>query len=552
MKVAIYSRKSRFSATGDSIDNQIQLCKEYCSSMMKNAEISEFLIYEDEGFSGGNTNRPNFQKLMQDAKAKKFEILICYRLDRISRNVADFSNTLEILQRYDIDFISIREQFDTSTPMGRAMIYIASVFAQLERETIAERIRDNMLELAKSGRWLGGVTPIGYKSSPISFFDENMKERKMHKLTPIPEQLKIVQLIYKLYLEHKSLSKVEAYFLENRITTRRGGNFDKAKIRIILSNPVYVKSTDAVFDYLSSLGIAVYGIADGVHGLLRYNKQKTVLNDNGRSIKVDRSTNDWLVAMSNHEGIIEGSDWIEVQKILELNKNKCFSSARTHNAILTGMLRCNKCGSNMTITHGGHSENNKKIFYYRCAMKKNSKGTRCDSKNVRADQIDTVIINSIKEIGCNKESILHQLQLAQKKKKDDTYILDKKGKLENDLEQKQKQINNLVDKISLNIDLEDIFIEKVKILKQEIEELKQEIDKCVSQEEQQENEELTATFIQLLLDKCSIIDTLTIDEKKLLVRGLFKKITWDSDTQTVEATPIFASEISSSEDDKKK
>ena len=96
--------------------------------------------------------------MMDAAKKRQFKAIIVYRLDRISRNVSDFSGLIEELARLDISFISIKEQFDTSTPMGRAMMYIASVFSQLERETIAERIRDNMHELAKTGRWLGGTT----------------------------------------------------------------------------------------------------------------------------------------------------------------------------------------------------------------------------------------------------------------------------------------------------------------------------------------------------------------------------------------------------------
>ena len=154
-KVAIYSRKSVFTGKGESIENQIEMCKDYYNRTHNNNEV-EFLIYEDEGFSGGNINRPRFKELITDAKNKKFKALVCYRLDRISLNVAYFSSTLELLQDNDIEFISIKEQFDTSTPMGRAMIYIASVFAQLERETIAERVRDNMLQLARTARWLGG------------------------------------------------------------------------------------------------------------------------------------------------------------------------------------------------------------------------------------------------------------------------------------------------------------------------------------------------------------------------------------------------------------
>ena len=115
-----------------------------------------------------------------------------YRLDRISRNISDFSALIEELGRLEIDFVSIRESFDTSSPMGRAMMYIASVFSQLERETIAERIRDNMHELAKTGRWLGGTTPTGYTSEAIRTVTVDGKSKRACKLKLIPREADIV------------------------------------------------------------------------------------------------------------------------------------------------------------------------------------------------------------------------------------------------------------------------------------------------------------------------------------------------------------------------
>lgn len=106
--------------------------------------------------------------MMRAAEAGRFRMLIVYRLDRISRSIGDFTALIERLAQLNVAFVSIREQFDTSTPMGRAMMYIASVFSQLERETIAERIRDNLHELAKTGRWLGGITPTGFASEPAA------------------------------------------------------------------------------------------------------------------------------------------------------------------------------------------------------------------------------------------------------------------------------------------------------------------------------------------------------------------------------------------------
>ena len=164
MIFAIYSRKSKYTGKGESIGNQIELCKAYVRKNFDNVTEQDFFLYEDEGFSGKNLERPQFKELLKDAAAHRFGCIVCYRLDRISRSVVDFSSLVELFSKLEISFICIREQFDTSTPMGRAMMYIASVFAQLERETIAERVRDNMLLLAREGRWLGGTSPFGFRS----------------------------------------------------------------------------------------------------------------------------------------------------------------------------------------------------------------------------------------------------------------------------------------------------------------------------------------------------------------------------------------------------
>ena len=125
--IAIYSRKSKFTGKGESIGNQVELCKEYVRVHFGDAAVDKVVVYEDEGFSGGNLNRPDFKKMMDAAKKRKFKAIIVYRLDRISRNISDFASLIEELARLDISFVSIKEQFDTSTPMGRAMMYIASV-----------------------------------------------------------------------------------------------------------------------------------------------------------------------------------------------------------------------------------------------------------------------------------------------------------------------------------------------------------------------------------------------------------------------------------------
>ena len=199
-RFVIYSRKSKFTGKGESIENQIELCRQYIAVHFSQEEADAALVYEDEGFSGGNLERPQFKKMMKDSQKTKFAAIVVYRLDRISRNIGDFAKLIEDLGDRHIDFISIREQFDTSSPMGRAMMYIAFVFSQLERETIAERIRDNMHELSKTGRWLGGTTPTGYESESISNVTVDGKVRKACKLKIIPEEISLVQLIFEKFL----------------------------------------------------------------------------------------------------------------------------------------------------------------------------------------------------------------------------------------------------------------------------------------------------------------------------------------------------------------
>ena len=158
--IAIYTRKSRATDTGESIENQIKICLEYIEKNFIGEDVKVIYYGDGEGKSGADTSRKDFQRLINDSKKKIYNVLMCYRLDRVARSVADFSDLIEGLREHNISFISVKEQFDTSTPMGRAMMYIASVFAQLEREIAAERVKDNLIELAKSGRWLGGVTPV--------------------------------------------------------------------------------------------------------------------------------------------------------------------------------------------------------------------------------------------------------------------------------------------------------------------------------------------------------------------------------------------------------
>ena len=158
MNISIYARKSKSTEKGESISNQIETAKSYINLNYPGEEHT-FFVYQDDGFSGKNTNRPGFVRMMRELKDKSIDCVAVYRFDRISRNVVDFVSVTKRLEVAGVKFVSVNEKFDTNTAMGKAMMMISAVFAELERETIAERVRDNMVMLSQTGRWLGGRCP---------------------------------------------------------------------------------------------------------------------------------------------------------------------------------------------------------------------------------------------------------------------------------------------------------------------------------------------------------------------------------------------------------
>ncbi len=519
MIAAIYSRKSKQTETGDSIENQIELCKNYANTyLLKNNEDVSFIIYEDEGFSGSNTNRPKFQQLLKDAKDKKFNCLICYRLDRISRNVADFSSTLELLQNNNIDFVSIKEQFDTSTPMGRAMVYISSVFAQLERETIAERIKDNMYQLAKTGRWLGGQTPLGFNSERVKYFDEEMNEKSMSKLTQVPEELELVKSIYDLYLDEMSLHKVQKHCLANHVKGKNGGQLMQRSIDDILRNPAYVISNDDVFEYFNKQNIITVGTPKG-QGLLVYGKR------NVKGKQYDKS--EWIVAVSNHKGIIPSKKWLRVQELLDRNKNKASKRLGTSNvALLTGLLKCSECGSSMRITYNRPNKEGVRGYHYTCTLKCHSGKTRCANPNANGLKIEKEIIASIKST--TKEDILREFNKKYKNKPKDDVTSNYKA-IEKEIKNKTAMMDNLVDQLGNATESASTFImKKINKLGEEIEVLNKELNKSliVKDETDKENANLEL-ILQSLEEFKKVFDMLDLSKKKSLLNRMIKDIIYD-------------------------
>lgn len=542
-RIVIYSRKSKYTNTGDSVGNQIELAQEYIKTHYPKTEYDvEIEIFEDEGFSGGNIDRPQFQKMLKIERENPYDVLIAYRLDRISRNIADFSNLMNELTKLHTDFISIKEQFDTRTPMGRAMMFIASVFAQLEREVIAERVRDNMIELAKTGRWLGGQTPTGFDSEKYEVVDiyeqekDNTltkKKKKACKLIPNTEERKTIEIIARKYLEIKSLTGLETYLIKQNIVSRTGVYFSTSRLRVLLTNFVYATYDEDMKEYLEKKGINIFTgpnreVADGRYGLISYNKMDGDKNS--------RDMSEWIIAVGLHPGYIKGIDFIRIQELIEKNASKRYRAKTTNEALFSGMVKCKECGSYMRpkMTGNQGKYNEKRRYYYTCELKDRSKGTKCQGANIAGIAMDNLIIEKLKEIFVPSSEIYKELKkMAISKTKQDK---DEEIEILNKTYNKNLEaIKNLIEKLKfMDIDVAPLINDELKKLKNENQEIQEKLER-LQKEKQNKKQERTAESkgAELILDiinNClNNFDNLDLKMKKDILKIFIKDIYGNGD-----------------------
>lgn len=447
-KKAIYSRKSKFTGKGESINNQIEMCKNYAKLHLGVTNDDDFIIYEDEGFSGGNIKRPKLQEMLKDIRNRKIDTLLFYKLDRISRNVTDFCNLKMELEKYDVKFYSVSENFDNATPGGNAMMMMTSVFAELERNTIAERIRDNMLELAKTGRWLGGNTPLGYKSTPVERLDSEGKKRKLFKLDIIDEECETVKLIFQKYLLLKSQTKLETYLINNDMKTKKGIHFSRFALKSILQNPVYAVADKEMYQYFASNKVEVFNDEEdfnGTGGIMAYNKTEQKSNKTTKK----RELSEWIVAIGKHKGLIDGKDWVEVQNILEGNKNKRYRMPGKNNALLSGIIHCSQCGSFMRPKlRTSFYKNNEIRFVYMCELKEKSRKGKCQCKDAPGNEIDEQVIQAIKDVVKTSSTFYQKLKKAINENFNKIEDENKEMNiLRNQYHKNEQEISNLIDRM---------------------------------------------------------------------------------------------------------
>lgn len=317
--------------------------------------------YSDEGFSAKNMDRPSLQRMIGDMEKQKFDIILVYRLDRLVRSVVDLHELLKQMDKYEVKFKSTTESFDTTTATGRLFITIIATLAQWERETIAERVYENMLKRSEKGLRNGGPAPYGYDSEGGNLIKN-------------PEEAKWVKFIYSQYGTHGS-QNIAKKLNSRGVKTKRGELWSDFSVRYTLKNPIYA-------------------------GFNRWNYESTA---SGKRKK----TGEEIITPINQDGfepIISKKDWDETQELLKRRNQSAFRS-QTHYPF-SGIARCAKCGKSFTGSKKNRNSGGEYRFY-KCQGR--FKFGTCDVQTIAESSIEDAFLSILNleevEIGIdNKEN----------------------------------------------------------------------------------------------------------------------------------------------------
>ena len=246
--VAIYARKSRITNKGDSIGVQFKQCADYAKKELGLDEEYEFLQYEDKGLSGYFSDRPDFQRMLHDVQDGKIKAIVCYKLDRVGRKTADLIRLMDFLEMYHVNLLICSNGINTASGLYKIFIQIFAVIAEFERDTLTERIVDNMMELAKDGRWLGGNTPMGFTVRRVTTGSGKGKSAYSY-LESLPEEKCMVQRLYEIFRTTRSIQTTAKQMNEEGFHTPPGATFNASTTRLVLRNPIYCTADKRSYNY---------------------------------------------------------------------------------------------------------------------------------------------------------------------------------------------------------------------------------------------------------------------------------------------------------------
>jgi DNA invertase Pin-like site-specific DNA recombinase len=356
-KAAIYIRVStHWQIDKDSLKVQRRELTAYVEMVLG---ISDYVIFEDPGYSAKNTDRPDYQTMMERIRTGEFTHLVVWKIDRISRNLLDFASMYDELKKLGVTFVSKNEQFDTSNAIGEAMLKIILVFAELERQMTSERVTAVMLSRANNGQWNGGRVPYGYKW-----------DKESGTFSIVDHEAKVIRRMAELYEQYQSLLYVAKYLNNAGISTKSGKQWTPTTVRTMLTNPWYI-------------GHYVYNVHSGGKGTDK------------------RSEDEWITVENHHEPILDERIFYRLKFLLQRNKRGGVPAGKTYVRknvhIFGGMLRCAKCGSIMIANQDKRRANGIRPSIYACGSRRR-KQTDCTNKYISDMTLGPFVLNYIANI----------------------------------------------------------------------------------------------------------------------------------------------------------
>jgi DNA invertase Pin-like site-specific DNA recombinase len=363
VRCAVYTRKSSeegLEQSFNSLDAQREACEAYIQSQRHEGWQVVPIRYDDGGFSGGNMERPGLKKLLEDVTAKRVDTVVVYKVDRLTRSLADFAKIVEQFDKQGISFVSVTQQFNTTTSMGRLTLNVLLSFAQFEREVTGERIRDKIAASKRKGMWMGGVVPLGY----------DLKDRH---LIVNPEEAERVRTIFRSYLAEGCVSSLQIYLEKNNIRSKKR-----------LS-----KTGNASGDQVFSRGTLYQMLQNRIY--------------------LGEITHKGASYPGQHPGIIDQALWDRVQ--LQLNDNLQGERSRprvTSKSILTGLLY-DDTGNRFTPSHA-NKKGRRYRYYISEALLKGPSKDPTPPVRIPAEEIEELVLYKLSSLLQSAPRIVDLLQ----------------------------------------------------------------------------------------------------------------------------------------------
>ncbi|HQO58939.1 MAG TPA: recombinase family protein [Candidatus Omnitrophota bacterium] len=451
MRVALYTRVSTEDQAREGFSLEVQ--RTYLLQYAKNfgwdviCTMSGRDVYMDDGYSGGNMDRPALQRFLFDARNKHFDLVLVYKQDRLSRRLKDLLGLLEELEALGIGYKSATEPFDTTSSAGKMAIQMLGSCAEFERNRLVERVFPGMVVGVKRGHWQGArYAPYGYR------YNKEAKKLEVHA-----DEAKIVKEIFTMYVNGKSTSQIAGYYYHLGIPSRQGGKFYTKFISDILKNKVY-------------LGMLVWNKR-------RYDTKNKTKNGEGKGYCYIKNDPSKIIEVPNtHEAIITQREFDEAGTLLKRNRTNGVVRFRNNVYHLSGILKCNECGGNYRgMTHIVNHRTKMRRPWYRCS----SRGIRyikCNNKSVTADAINKQVWDIVEVIRKNLHVLeelgdMIRLNASEPERVYVEQLEEKEALLKKNVE-KQRAIYELFSEDKINMGL---YKDRAELLSNEEKKLKQDI-----------------------------------------------------------------------------